>query len=601
MKKSSSPRNKCLSTRRVTARFLLSFLAVSSPVVATWADSWSEASQQEPLLPYLPPPQESNTGEGNILPAEHDFTLRHVFHHGARLYPNLHRRLDVDLGRGVRMLDEEREDIPANLRARSNAISIQRLSDRRPEAVESLLSAARLDGRPPTLPPAAWRTDEVSAPNVTDKETVLSLSLMAANAYNEGPGIGDWEDVKHGFNYSQSFGWENDGLQGHIFADKRNSTIVISLKGTSAAVFDGAGTTTRDKENDNLFSGCCCGQGGQYLWKTVCDCTTEAFSCNETCVIQSMRERHRYYQAATELFTNVTEIYPASDVWITGHSLGGVVSSLLGLTYGVPVVTFEAYGDALAAGRLGLPRPPELGTKGIQARQNTGAHHFGHTADPVFMGTCNTATSGCTIAGYALQSQCHTGKICIYDVVEDKKWRVSLTTHSIRAVIRDVIRAYDDVPPCISDEECVDCYNWKRFYSNGSEITTTRSATSTTTSTTYTRTETCKTPGWFGCLDPTTTVTTTTSSSSSVSTTSTSTTVTCTHYGWFGGCLDPTTTSKPASTVAMTFTPTRTPSATPSTSSQFSQTTCLTPGIIWGCRDKTTSAMPHSITARPGL
>ena len=500
MKEFRSSLKTCPSAGRITARLLLSFLAVSPSVAGSWADNWNRAAQQAPLLPYLPPATEGSPENTEILPQEHDFSLRHIFHHGAYLYPNLHRRLDVNIEQGVRTTDEDGEELPISLHARSNGISIQRLVDRRSETVQPLLSAARLDGRPPTLPAAAWTTDEVAAPNVTDKETVLSLALMAANAYNKGPGIGDWEDVKHGFNFSQSFGWEQDGLQGHIFADKTNSTIVISLKGTSVAVFDGAGTTTNDKENDNLFSGCCCGQGGQYLWKTVCDCTTAAYSCNETCLIKSMRERHRYYQAATELYTNVTELYPTSDVWITGHSLGGVVSSLLGLTFGVPVVTFEAYGDALAAGRLGLPTPPDMGTKRIQTRQNTGAHHFGHTADPVFMGSCNAATSGCTLAGFALQSQCHTGKICVYDVVEDKKWRVSLSTHSIRAVIRDVIRGYDDVPPCVTDEECVDCYNWKMFKSNGSEVTTTKSSTSTSTATSYTRTETCKTPGWFGCL-----------------------------------------------------------------------------------------------------
>ena len=65
-----------------------------------------------------------------------------------------------------------------------------------------------------------------------------------------------WENVHNGFNSSADFGWESDGLRGHVFADENNSTIIISVKGTSTAVYDGAETTTNDKENDNLFFSC---------------------------------------------------------------------------------------------------------------------------------------------------------------------------------------------------------------------------------------------------------------------------------------------------------------------------------------------------------
>lgn len=46
---------------------------------------------------------------------------------------------------------------------------------------------------------------------------------------------------------------------------------------------------------------------------------------------------------------------------LTGHSLGGSVSSLIGLTFGAPVVTFEAPAEKLAATRLHLPSPVCLG------------------------------------------------------------------------------------------------------------------------------------------------------------------------------------------------------------------------------------------------
>ena len=40
-----------------------------------------------------------------------------------------------------------------------------------------------------------------------------------------------------------------------------------------------------------------------------------------------------------------------------GHSLGGALASLVGVTFGVPVVAFEAPAERLAAHRLHLPSP----------------------------------------------------------------------------------------------------------------------------------------------------------------------------------------------------------------------------------------------------
>lgn len=285
---------------------------------------------------------------------------------------------------------------------------------------------------------------------------------------------------------------------------------------------------------------------------------SSAYTCNQTCLVKALREENRYYKASLELYGNVTELYPDSQVWLAGHSLGGATSSLLGLTFGLPVVTFEAPGEALAAARLGLPTPPGVHPSAPQTRKYTGAVHFGHTADPIFMGSCNTATSGCTLGGYAMQTECHTGLVCRYDTVEDKQWRVGIGYHRIRAVVEDVIGAYDDVPPCFPDEECVDCFNWKYFESNRSESSTSSSSSSSTAS--ITRTTTCKTPGWWGCLDESTTtgststLTTSTPTATTTTTTSQGPTTSCVRYGWFGGCLETTTLTKATKTPAAILT-----------------------------------------------
>jgi lipase ATG15 len=71
------------------------------------------------------------------------------------------------------------------------------------------------------------------------------------------------------------------------------------------------------------------------------------------------------------LYNNVSYMYPNANIWLSGHSLGGALSSLIGVTFGAPVVAFEAPAEKLAAARLHLPSPPS--TQHIT--------HFYHTAD----------------------------------------------------------------------------------------------------------------------------------------------------------------------------------------------------------------------------
>lgn len=588
----------CTSAGRVTAHLLLSFLAFSPPSVH--AASQPRADDQAVLQLH---PDYFNPAPEPPAPADHTFvspsatcrfqntasiiainndgigtdscvsvqTLRHVYHHGTHRHPTLHRKQDVihtDQDIWLAAEDDHPELRLPPLRARSDATRIERLVDRRPSVVDPMVALSRQHGYVSVLSPDAWTLDDIPGPNITDRDTIVSLAYMAANAYVETPDNAEWSEVGEPFNRSADFGWETDGLRGHIFADETNSTVVIGLKGTSMAIFDGEGTTTNDKVNDNLFFSCCCAQQGPWLWHQVCDCATGTYSCNNTCVVQALRNESRYYMAARELYSNVTELYPDSNIWMTGHSLGGAVSAMLGLTYGLPVVTFEAVPDALPVSRLGLPVPPGADPNSPQTREYTGAYHFGHTADPVYIGTCNGATASCSYGGYALESACHTGRECVYDVVADKGWRVGIGTHKIRSVINDVILKYDEVPECKFTPECRDCANWKMYESNGTETTTSSSSSSTTK--TRTRTETCKTPGWWGCLDETTTGTTTTTSTTSTSTS------TCKTPGWFG-CNDKTT-------------PTTTTTSSSSTTSTTTSTTCESPGHFWGCWDTTTSA-----------
>lgn len=235
MKRRRSSSYACPSAGRVTAQLLLSFLAACPhQASAVWTDGWINGANQLPMIP-LPESTPQSQPSPPPAPAEHDFTLRHIFHHGTYLHPKLHRRLDVRPQDSIWMLEDDGTDKEPqrSFRVRSRGETIQRLADRRYEVVDALMSSARLSGYATTTDISAWTMDEVSAPNVTDKDTVLSLANMAANAYIKVPGTENWVDVDAGFNVTDDFGWESDGLRGHIFADEGNETIVIGLKGTT--------------------------------------------------------------------------------------------------------------------------------------------------------------------------------------------------------------------------------------------------------------------------------------------------------------------------------------------------------------------------------
>jgi lipase ATG15 len=415
--------------------------------------------------------------------------------------------------------------------ARRRLMDIERLKDRRPSVVEPMVAAAQEDGKFwANSDPAAWTVDRLLGPDITDKETILTLASMSANAYETQPGEGNWRDVGGGFNKSADFGWENDGIRGYIYVNEDASLVTISFKGGSPKLgwIGGGETSDNDRDNVNLLFSCCCGQGS-FLSHRVCTCASfdlfTGYTCNSSCVSTCLKAEERYYPAAQHVYSNVSVLYPKAEIWVTGHSLGGTMTSLLGQTYGLPAVTFETPPEALPSDRLGLPTPPGTGTP--QMRNNTGAYHFGITSDPIYTGSCRGLAASCALAGYAFDSACHTGMKCIYDVVKDLGWWSSVRTHSIDTVIRDVIMRYDSVPDCEPFPDCQDCSGWKD--TDSSPPTSTKTSTITTT--------TCHNKGWFGCRDKSTSQT---STGSAIILTTTSST--CKTPGWFG-CHDKSTTT----------------------------------------------------------
>ncbi|GME75265.1 unnamed protein product [Ambrosiozyma monospora] len=398
------------------------------------------------------------------------FHIKHIFHNSP--VHKVHKRLDITpefhqklmMQSSSESVNAEDLDLFADESPFSHSFKLKsvksetiRMANRDPDFVESYLNYALEVGQQEiSKVNLDWQRDQISIPDIKDPETILSLGIMSSNAYANFPEDSDWEDVGLNYNLSDSYGWLNSGVRGHVFATDDNSTVVIAIKGTSAAGLASGGnqdTVENDKTNDNLLFSCCCARVTS-LWSTVCDCYEKSYTCNQNCLEREMRRQDRYYKATLDLYRNVTHLYPFADIWVTGHSLGGALSSLLGRTFGLPAVTFEAPGELLATKRLHLPMPP-----GLPAELEH-IWHFGNNADPIFMGVCNGASSTCSIAGYAMETQCHSGQKCIYDTVADLGWHVNMLNHRLRTVIDDVLKTYNETANCSKPPPCLDCYNW---------------------------------------------------------------------------------------------------------------------------------------------
>lgn len=170
-------------------------------------------------------------------------------------------------------------------------------------------------------------------------------------------------------------------------------------------------------------------------------------------------------------------MYPDSTIWLTGHSLGGSLASLLGTTFGFPAVAFEAPGERLAAQRLHLPLPPTAQSTSASSSQSINSTsyipsfssapvtHVYHNADPIPQGACTGPYSPCSQAGFALETRCHLGRTIVFDTVGQLGWKVDVLKHPIKEVILNVLErevpeyGWDgwgrDVPLAAVEEDCV--------------------------------------------------------------------------------------------------------------------------------------------------
>ncbi|CAL1705157.1 unnamed protein product [Somion occarium] len=294
----------------------------------------------------------------------------------------------------------------------------------RPRSVDSFLHARLRSFRQSESELVEWEEIQTFAPDVQDRYTLSQLARMTGNAYAL-PGQKNWYEIDEAWNISFPFGWEDtaNGFRGHVFLSPDNSTVVLSIKGTTLQ----GPTSKKDKFNDNLLFSCCCARVDlSWIFSTVCDCYANRWRCDDTCLSNALVEDSLFYNVGVDLVTNLTAIYPTSTIWLIGHSLGGGLASLLGTTFGYPAVAFEAPGERLAAQRLHLPLPPSSISLTEPYSPSFGSApvtHVYHNADPIPQGACTGIGSPCTSAGFALESRCHLGKTIVFDTVERLNWK----------------------------------------------------------------------------------------------------------------------------------------------------------------------------------
>ncbi|KAF9300311.1 putative lipase atg15 [Mortierella antarctica] len=306
-------------------------------------------------------------------------------------------------------------------------------------------------------------------PDAKDHATVVSMVRMALDCYVD-PKRQGWVDIGDEWDVETEIGWLEAGLRGYIFSSEDDKTVVIGIKGTSLKLFGTGGgpTGNNDKLNDNKMFSCCCGKVDRTWWG-VCGCYVGGIQCSQQCLVEDAQkdrdESESYYGIGLKVVDAARALYPDADIFLTGHSLGGSVASLLGVTKGYPVFTFQSPGDMLYGKRVGIVKEQltEADLDKLPIWQ------FGHTADPIYMGTCNGATSTCYTAGYAMEAKCHLGKTCVYDTMKELGWHQNIQAHTIFTFINVVEnwakmtegKGFPEVPECTAQADCQDCSNWE--------------------------------------------------------------------------------------------------------------------------------------------
>jgi len=297
-----------------------------------------------------------------------------------------------------------------------------------------------------------------------DYNTVSDLAKMSYNVYYD---INHKNWLNTTLNNVIDVSVSNDTIRAYLFTNNEKTNTVIAFKGTSTYWTNNnnklnemsynsqnhknmcmLSSSVNDKYNDNLFFSCCFYKQNS-LFENCKTCNnTEIYSCCSDCYKTSVRDENNYINDISKIIDRVkTEInFNESKIYFTGHSLGGMLASIAALLYNKTGASFETPGD-LHYIKLAY-----------NIKQNNNFYHFGHTADPIFMGNCGRT---CSLFGYNINTMCHTGYTCLYDSKTKLGYSESIFSHRIEYIVKNIIPKFEnDMPNCTIESNCNDCTDW---------------------------------------------------------------------------------------------------------------------------------------------
>ena len=321
-------------------------------------------------------------------------------------------------------------------------------------------------------------TNSVSNMNDTviiDYDNIRQLAIMCYDAYLA-QNATTWVDTK--LNVTVDLSLSPDSVHAYLFSNVDKTVNVVAFKGTSI-YWQSTHTSSsvyNDRFNDNLYFSCCFYKQSNLFEKDMCVCTMPEYpsdacpnlsdelnpllfgrdyrNCYKTCYQNSTKYENNYLNVGKKIISNVQKLvdFQTSQVVFTGHSLGGMIATLMGLEYEKQVITFEAPGTQHYIQKTGLIDPFKMKRHLV--------YNFGHTADIIFKGKCNGAMSWCYLGGYVMETKCHIGYVCEYDTVGELGMKESIFAHPIKFVIDSVIDRWNKSLPRCTKMECHDCTQW---------------------------------------------------------------------------------------------------------------------------------------------
>lgn len=272
---------------------------------------------------------------------------------------------------------------------------------------------------------------------------------------------------------------ENSTIRAFLFSDPTNSFNVVAIKGTTPPFIGGitanentqhyltfqrpqmnsySDVSKNDKLNDNLFFSCCFYKQSN-LFYDHCDYhfPIDSKTCLQDCYKNSSFVPNNYHVIAFEIINKIRDIidFDNSEIIFTGHSLGGVVATFLGLYFNKTTVTFETPGERHYLKQLFSHEDWER----LISRKDLPIYHFGHNADPIVNGNCGNT---CWLMGYNIDTRCHIGHTCIFDAKTKLGFSEFIWRHRLSWIINWIMPYWEtDLPECIYNATCDnECQGW---------------------------------------------------------------------------------------------------------------------------------------------